>query len=145
MIASGRFLRATWVHRQPASWDSAHRVTAARWPRPGGVRAIALFRSEHIDGDAPSVDRAGPASIERHVGDEPLQLGLRYPIVESPLHVAPHLVGPVERSQHCYRDQAAVTLAEVGMLPHVAEQHVVAELPPLGKDFINLSLFLPPG
>ena len=59
--------------------------------------ALRLFRSEHIDGDAASVDRAGPASIERHVGDQPLQLGLRYPIVEGPLHVAPHLVGAVKR------------------------------------------------
>src|SRR5258707_6486564 len=141
MIAIGRFLRATWVHRQPASWDSAHLVTAARWPRPGGVRAIALFRSEHIDGDTASVDRAGPASIERHVGDQPLQLGLRYPIVECPLHVAPYLVGPVERSQHCHRDQAAVTLAEVGMLPYVAEQHVVAELPQLGDEFVHRWFF----
>src|SRR5258705_9948125 len=108
----------------------------------GSVRTSALFRSEHVDGDTASVDRAGPAGIERHVGDQPLQLGLRYPIVECPLHVAPYLVGPVERSQHCHRDQAAVTLAEVGMLPYVAEQHVVAELPQLGNEFVHRWFFL---
>jgi hypothetical protein len=26
---------------QPAGWDSVHQVTAARWPRPGGVRTSA--------------------------------------------------------------------------------------------------------
>src|SRR5258705_6592853 len=108
----------------------------------GSVRTSALFRSEHVDGDAASVHRAGPASIERHVGDQPLQLGLGYPIVECPLHVAPHLVGPVEGGQHGHRDQATVTLAEVGMLPYVAEQHVVAELPQLGNEFVHGRCFL---
>src|SRR6185503_18383406 len=97
----------------------------------------ALLRSEDIDGDTASVDRAGPAGIERHVGDQPLQLRLRYPIVEGPLHVAAQLVGPVERSQHCHRDQTTVTLAEVGMLPYVAEQYVVAELSQLGNEFVH--------
>src|SRR5258705_8823144 len=108
----------------------------------GSVRTSALFRSEHVDGDTASVDCAGPASIERHVSDQPLQLGLRYAIVECPLHVAPHLVGPVQRGQHGHRDQAAVTLAEVGMLPYVAEQHVVAELPQLGNEFVHGWFFL---
>src|SRR5262249_19175988 len=96
----------------------------------------ALFRSEHLDGDTASVDRAGPARIERHVGDQPFQLGLRHAVVERPLHMAPHLVGPVERSQHGHRDQAPVALAEVGVFPNVAEQHVVAELPKLGNELV---------
>src|SRR5690349_21813548 len=37
----------------------------------------ALFRPEYLDSDTASVDRAGPAGIERHVGDQPFQLGLR--------------------------------------------------------------------
>src|SRR5947208_8738116 len=101
-----------------------------------------LFRSEHLDCDTASVYRAGPTGIERHVGDQPLQLGLRHPVVERPLHMAPHLVGPVERRQHCHRDQAPVTLAEVGMLPYVAEQHVVTELPQLGNELVHGRLLL---
>src|SRR6266478_5393437 len=101
-----------------------------------------LFRSEHLDGDTASVYRAGPTGIERHVGDQPLQLGLRHPVVERPLHMAPHLVGPVQRRQHCHRDQAPVTLAEVGMLPYVAEQHVVTELPQLGNELVHGRLLL---
>src|SRR6266446_1584465 len=95
-----------------------------------------LFRSEHLDGDTASVYRAGPTGIERHVGDQPLQLGLRHPVVERPLHMAPHLVGPVQRRQHRHRDQAPVTLAQVGMLPHVAEQHFVAEFSKLGNELV---------
>src|SRR5215470_3651440 len=102
----------------------------------------ALFRPEYLDGDTAGVHRAGPARIERHVGDQPLQLGLRHPVVERPLHMAPHLVGPVERGQHCHRDQAAVALAQVGMLPYIAEQHVVAELPQLGNELVHRRLLL---
>jgi hypothetical protein len=53
------------------------------------------------------------------------------------------LVGPVERRQHGHRDQAPVTLAEVGVLPHVAEQHVVAELPQLGNELVHRRLLHP--
>src|SRR5262249_20591271 len=74
-----------------------------------------------------------------------LQLGLRHPVVERPLHVAAHLVGPIERSQHGHRDQATVTLAEVGMLPYVAEQDVVAKLPELGNELVHRRLFLSHG
>src|SRR5918996_2890134 len=104
--------------------------------------APALFRSEHLDGDTAGVYRAGPAGIERHVGDQPFQLGLRHAVVERPLHMAPHLVGPVERSQHCHRDQAPVTLAQVGMFPYVAEQHVVAELSQLGNELVHRRFLL---
>ena len=98
---------------------------------------LRLFRSEDIDGDTAGVDRAGPASIERNVGDQPLQLRLRHPVVERPLHMAPHLVGAVERGQDGHRDQAAIPLAEVGMLPDVAEQNLVAQLAELGDEFIR--------
>src|SRR5258706_3801557 len=92
------------------------RKTACRSPFRGR-----LCGAEHIDGDAARVDRAGPTGIERDVRDQSLQLGLRHPVVERPLQVASNRVGPIERSQHCHGDQATVTLAEIGMLPYVAE------------------------
>src|SRR5437016_9810589 len=56
--------------------------------------------------------------------------------------MASHLIGPVERSQHCHRDQAPFTLGEVGMFPYVAEQHVVPELPQLGNELVHRRFLL---
>ena len=100
-------------------------------------RRSRLLGTEDVDGDASGVDRAGPAGIERHVGDQPLQLGLRHPVVQCPLHVAPHLVGAVERGKDRHRGQASVPLAEVGMLPDVAEQDLVAQLAELGDELVD--------
>src|SRR5262249_46978423 len=80
--------------------------------RAAPLSAPALFPSDHLATTTAGIDRTGPAGVERHVSYQPLQLGLRHPVVERPLHVAPHLVGPVERSQDRHRDQAPIALAE---------------------------------
>src|SRR3972149_4821395 len=94
-----------------------------------------LFLAEDLDCDAACIDRAWPAGIERDVRDQPLQLGFRDAVVERPSHVAAHFVGAVERGEHGDGSEAAVALAEVGMLPHVAEQHPVAQVAPFRGGF----------
>src|SRR4029450_7929055 len=103
----------------------------------------ALFWSEHIDGDTASVDRAGPAGIERYVRDQPLQLGLRHPVVERPLHVAPHLVAPLERSQHCPRDQATARLLRSGCSHTSPNSTSSRSCPSLGTNSYTVGFFCP--
>src|SRR5262249_17964563 len=71
-----------------------------------------------------------------------LQLRLRHPVVQRPLHVPPQLVGAIERREDGHRGQAAVPLAEVGMLPDVAEEDVVAQLAKLGDELVDRRLLL---
>src|SRR5688572_14699811 len=149
MPPSAKFTPAsdTRMRISPAAGDGAS-ISFTRMPSNGpnalttaarmGVAALLL--TEYVYRDPPRIHRARPARVERNVGDQALQLGFRHAVLQCALHVAAHLVGAVERGEDRYRRQAAVALAQILVLPDVAEQHVVAQLPQLRNEFIHRRL-----
>src|SRR6266478_2171960 len=90
------------------------------------------LRVENLGGDAGRRHGGGPTGIERQVGDDFADLVLGHAVGESALEVTLELVAPVHGHEGGHGDEAPVALGQSRALPHVAVQHLLAQVDELG-------------
>src|SRR6266849_4477045 len=85
---------------------------------------------------------AGPAGIERQVGDRLDQLLLRQAVIQRQGEVRSKLIGAVHRDERAHRRQTAISSRHSRPRPHIAKKLVVGELSELGEDIAEQFLGL---
>ena len=79
-----------------------------------------------------------PGDYDKSISQKGLFMGdMTLMRLQGTLQVAAQFVGSVERHQSGHGDEAAVALGQLRPLPHVAEQHRVAQLTQLGDELVH--------
>src|SRR5262245_4821073 len=95
---------------------------------PPPPATVSFLLVEDVPRDACRRHRGGPARIERHVGDDLADLLARHPVGQGALDMALQLIAPGHRRARGHGDEAAVAPGKAGPLPHVAVEHLLAQL-----------------